>query len=257
MDNEFHAGEALGKGFGIWFKNLAAFLVLAVLAFSPLIVYTAVTTSGPLYGDLDKMVTYTWVSWLMKQALGLLVAAAVLYGTIQQLGGNHASIAASIGVGLKRLLPVTGVGILVLIATGSWFVLAGLLGSQLLLIPALVPALIFYCMLYVAIPAAVIERPGMFGALRRSKQLTADNKWRIFGVVFVLVVIEVILGLGLRSFFSADSMDDHQYKVLVWAGLGLDIAIASLKATIAGVVYHDLRTAREGVATEELARVFE
>src|SRR5688500_15562659 len=96
VHGEFRVGDALGKGFAIWFKNLPAFLVLAVLLYSPVIAYTAVTLSGDL--DLDKLTWWGWVVTALGFPLDLVVTAAVLYGTIQQLRGQHAGIGESIGV---------------------------------------------------------------------------------------------------------------------------------------------------------------
>jgi len=252
---EFRAGEALSKGFAIWFKNLPAFLVLAVLVYSPSIVYTATVTSGRIVGEVEKLQVYNAFNLLLQFALNLVVTAAVLYGTIQQLRGRHAGIGESIGVGLKRLFPVLGVGILQAICVGVWFVVVFL--SPFLAIVAIVPALIIMCMLYAAVPAAVVERPGLFGALRRSRELTSGSKGSIFGILFLLGALTLVINFVLKAMFVSDSMSDHDLKVYIWINLAVDIALAALTATVNGVAYHDLRVAKDGVATEDLARVFE
>lgn len=255
---EFRVGEALGRGFAIWFKNLPSFLVLAILVYSPIIVYTALVTSGAVLDDAEKLETYNAVTVLMQFALNLIVTAAVLYGTIQQLSGRHAGIGESIGVGLKRLFPVLGVGILSGLAVAVWFLILLVPGvGPFLAILAIVPALIMMCLLYAAVPAAVVERPGLFGALRRSRELTSGCKGQIFGILLVLGVLSIIISYLLKSIFVSDSMTDHDMKLFIWIGLAVDIALAALSATINGVVYHDLRVAKEGVGTEDLARVFE
>lgn len=258
MEREFRAGEALGKGFSIWAKNLPAFLVLAILVYAPVIVYTAVVASDTLIGDTERIRTYWVVTWLLKFPLGLIVSAAVLYGTIKQLRGDPAGIAASIGFGLKRLFPVLGVGILTGILTYGWFALALIPGiGRALFLPAFIGFLAVLCKLYVAVPVAVVERPGLIGALRRSAQLTDHNKLRIFVVVIVLLVVATLVSFLFQGLFDEDAMTDHQLKVLIWLTLAFDIALTALNATVNGVVYHDLRRAREGVETDELARVFE
>jgi hypothetical protein len=258
MERQFRAGEALGRGLSIWAKNLPAFLVLAILVYAPVIVYTAVVASDTLIGDTEQIRTYTIVTWLLKFPLGLIVTAAVLYGTFQQLRGEHAGIAASIGFGLKRLFPVLGVGILTGILTYGWFVLAFIPGvGRALFLPALVGFLAVFCRLYVSVPVAVVERAGLIGSLRRSSQLTEHNKLSIFGVALVVFALAIVASLAIQSMFDEDAMTDHQLKVLIWLSLAVDIALAALNATINGVVYHDLRRAKEGVDTEELSRVFE
>lgn len=240
---DFRVGDALGKGFSIWIKNLPSFLILALLAYSPVLVYTGFVLSGDL--DTDKLTTWSLIIGLIGIPIDLVVTAAVLYGTIQQLRGEHAGIAQSIGVGLQRLLPVIGVGLLSALAV---------FGGLLLLI---VPGVILLCMFYVAVPAAVVERPGVMGALKRSRELTAGYKGSIFGIIIVLGVLEFIVGKLVQSILMPDVPTMGDVKTYVWVTVGIAIVMAALQATINGVVYHDLRLAKDGVATEDLARVFE
>ncbi len=240
---EFRAGEALSKGFAIWFKNLPAFVVLSALVYSPLIVYTVVIISGEM--STEAFQKWSWVTGLLGFPLSLVATAAVLYGTIEQLRGRHAGIGESIGIGIKRLLPVLGVGFL----SG----LAIVAGMFLLVIPGIIVA----CVLYVATPAAVIERPGVFGALRRSSELTKGSRWPIFGIGALLIALNLIIGYMLQKSLVSLPAELADLKKYIWLELGKSIVLASLNATINGVVYHDLRVAKEGVQTEDLARVFE
>jgi hypothetical protein len=269
VEGDFRAGEALSKGFGIWFKNLPAFVVLAALVYSPIIAYTALVMAGSV--SFDSYTRWSWVTGLLGMPFGLVVTAALLYGTIEQLRGRHAGIGESIGVGIKRLLPVLGVGLLSGLAIFAGFlllVIPGLLVAYMLHVNAvailggflpllLIPALIVACMLYVAVPAAVVERPGLVGALRRSRALTAGHKMSIFGILLALGVIGFLVSYILQKMFVSEDASLDDMKKFVWVDLGVDIVLAALSATINGVVYHDLRAAKDGVGTEELARVFE
>lgn len=243
MHGDFRVGDVLGKGFSIWFRNLPAFLVLSIVLYSPILAYTAAVLGSDF--DADKLLRWSIVVGLLGIPLRFLVTAAVLYGTIQQLRGQHAGIGESIGVGLKRLLPVLAVGIL-----------AGLivvLGVVLLV----VGAFIFYCMFYVAVPAAVAERPGIGGALARSRELTAGYRWHIFGIIVILWVLGFVINKLLGNLVTGDAASLADIQIFVWVSVGIDIVFSALGATITGVVYHDLRVAKEGVATDDLARVFE
>lgn len=257
MVQDFRVGDALGRGIAIWLKNLPAFLVLTILVYSPVVVYTAITASRPLLGDTATLQRYELVVFALQFPLNLVATAAVLYGAIQQLRGRHVAIADSIAVGLRRLFPVLGVGLLSTLIAGVWFTVVLLPFGQALVLPALIPAVIFSCMLYVAVPAAVVERPGLFGALRRSRQLTSGRRGQIFAIILVVGVLHLIAGFLLDSFFDQDTLTDHQLKVSMWLRLGVDIALAALAAAVNGVVYHDLRAAVDGASTEELVRVFE
>ena len=112
-------------------------------------------------------------------------------------------------------------------------------------------------MFYVAVPAAMVERPGLLGALRRSRQLTEGYKTRVLGVVLTLGILTLLVAQLLLGMFEEGLMTDHQIKVSMWLGLAADIALASLNASVNAVVYRDLRAARDGTTAEDLARVFE
>jgi hypothetical protein len=257
MVQEFRVGDALGRGAAIWLRNLPAFLVLAILVYSPAVVYTAVTTSRPLLGDTAGLEQYHLVILLLQFPLNVLATAAVLYGTIQQLRGRHVAIGASIGVGLRRLFPILGVGLLSTLLSEIWLGVVFLPYGEALLYPALVPALLFSCMLYVAVPAAVIERPGLLGALRRSRALTAGRRVHILLILFALGALHIVASLLVTSLFDPDTLTDHELKLSMWLSLGVNIALAALTAAVNGVVYHDLRVAVDGASTDDLVRVFE
>ena len=213
------------------------------LVYSPLIVYTAIVLGGEL--TLDQITIWVYVSIVLGLLLDLVVTAALVYGTFQQLRGRHASIGESIGVGLKRLFPVLGVGIL-----AGLFILGGLL----LLV---IPGLIFMCMLWVAVPVAVVERPGVVASLKRSAELTGGYRWSVFGILFVLNGIERIVDKVLEKSFIDPPQDMGDIKVYLVLVLGIGILLGSLQAVASAVGYHDLRQSKEGVGIEELARVFE
>jgi hypothetical protein len=253
VHGEFQAGSALGRGFGIWVKNLPAFLLMTTLVYTPVIIYTAVVLNGPL--TVEGLTTMETASALLTAALNLVVTAAVLFGVLQQLRGQHAGIGECVAVGLKRLFPVLGVGIvsiLPLILVGAVAVAA-----PAIILLLIIPMVVYYLMIYVAIPAAVIERPGVIGALKRSVELTRGYKLQIFGVLLILGILSVAIGYLLKTTLVEDAIRLADLKTFYWANLVFNIAYASLSASINGVIYHDLRVAKEGVETEDLARVFE
>ena len=249
VQGEFAAGSALGRGFGIWLKNLPSFLILAAIGYAPSIIY-AVTR------DPQSLIEPTIGGRFLDLALSTIgqsiATAGILYGVIQQLRGNHAGIGESLSVGIKRLLPVIGVGIVVGLAVGV---------GLLLLI---VPGIILGCMLYVAVPVAVVEKPGLGGSLKRSQELTSGYKVQIFGLFVVITLLTVAANFVLSKMMVPDvnsvtNLDDFLAKVKTFliAAAGLSLVMGSLGAAIQGVVYHDLRVAKEGIQTEDLARVFE
>ena len=240
---QFSAGAVLSRSFSIWFKNLVPFTILTLLVYSPVILYTLIVMSGEL--TLKGITTWAWANVALTLILSMVATAALTYGTFQQLRGRHATIGESIGVGIKRMFPVLGVGIL-----------AGLcvLGGLILLI---VPGLIIMCMLWVAVPVAVVEQPGVGASLKRSAELTKGSRWHVFGVIFCLGVIDNIVDKVLASSFIDPPSSMTDVKVYMFLIVIFSILLGSLGAVASAVGYHDLRESKEGVGIEELAKVFD
>ena len=243
MEGEFQAGRALGRGIGIWLKNLLPFILLSLFVYSPLIVYTALVFSGK--PDLHGISVWQNVSVAANGLLSIVATAAMLYGVIENLSGKKVGVLDLVAVGLKRMLPVLGVGILSFLAIAVGFVCI------------IVPGVILACMLYVAVPAAVAERPGVMASLKRSQELTSGYKLQIFGIILVMFVLQFAAKYMLQNSILPAHPTMSDVHMLLIVGLAINIVLTSLSASVNGVVYHDLRVAKEGVATEDLARVFE
>jgi uncharacterized membrane protein len=164
----------------------------------------------------------------------------VMYGVIEQLRGQHASMGACISMGLKRLLPVLGVGLLMALCI--------LLGLAALIIPGVIMIFMFY----VAVPVTVIEHLGPIDALKRSKALTDGFKGALFGLNFLVGLIGAGIGLVVGIIDEA-----APGTVALVIDLGTDVFLGALGAVITAIAYHDLRVIKEGVNVDDLVRVFE
>ena len=240
---KFSIGRVLGSGFGIWFKNIIPFTAITLLLFSPVIIWSAVIFSNPFaHGETLK---YWGLYMLVPLTLiGSAVSAALTYGVVMQLQGSKASIGACIGKGFSRLFPVLGVAIVSGILVG--------LGCLALI----VPGIIIYCMLYVATPVAVTERPGVMASLSRSRELTRGHKAEIFVIFLILMVIGFVVNqLEESSLKSATSMG--ALKTVLFIRLGAQLIMSTLGSTMVAVAYVLLRREKEGTSVQELAAVFE
>ena len=241
--NTLTVGGILGRSFSIWLRNFIPFTIVATIVHLPLIVYTFLVFDRP---TTEGMAWWGRAMIVLPRVLGLVTTGAVTYGVFQQLRGQHASIGKSIGAGLQRFLPVVLVSLLV----GAILIVGSL--------ALLVPGIILTCMLYVAVPAAMIEHPGLIGALKRSADLTSGYKGTIFGMLFLLGVIQVVALMVIQALTMGsepESMDEVT-SYLITTGIYIVLA-GTLQAVTSAVVYHDLRAIKEGVATEELAKVFD
>jgi len=258
MVREFRIGSVLGRGLSVLFKNIVPFGLLSLLVMSPIYIYALIyaMTVGPqkLSDETDQYYSETMATAfsgmgtgtdIVKSLLGAVISAALVYGTFQELRNRRASLVDCIGRGLKQALPVIGVAILVGLAVG--------LGTLLFVIPGL----IIMTMLWVAIPAAVIEKKGVTASLQRSVDLTRGYRWRVFSIILLVWVIN-FASLGVLYFpvFFLSEGAIHQTGVVL-VMLLMTALFTALSAVVSAVGYHDLRVVQEGVGIEEIAAVFD
>lgn len=243
MRSAFSLGSALERGFVIYFRNIVTFSAIALLVIIPYILLLVLISQGQIEVDQSLM---TVVLLLLNLLLTYLATAAIAYGTFKAMLGQRATIGDCLSRGLALVFPVLGVAIL-----SAFAVLLGLL----LLI---VPGFIVLTMLWVAIPAVVVERPGVTRAMGRSAELTSGNRWRVFGIIVILMLINAASGMIVNAPFAAGG--EQTLSSLAWnAGLSGFLAAfqTALAAVMATVVYHDLRVAKEGIGVTDIARVFD
>lgn len=242
---DFRVGAILGQAFSILFANIVPFGLLAILVTSPPYLYALVIDPQIYLEARDDEVGAIWSSigfGVVDFLLRSLLSAALVYGTVQELRGQRASLGDCMVRGLSLIFPVIGVAIVAMIATG--------LASILLLIPGL----IVMVMLWVAIPAAVIERQGVFNSLSRSAELTKGFRWKIFFVAIILFLLTAAVGGGATALTLAvfPSLGAYLFMELLTTA-----AFAVFSGVITAVIYHQLRLAKEGGDINEIAAVFD
>jgi len=102
----------------------------------------------------------------------------------------------------------------------------------------------------------VVERLGPFGSLGRSARLTKGHRWAVFAV-FLLVfiaaaVIGFVVGFVLGSVQAATGGPVITVGTLIWNALWL-----GYYNSVVVMTYHDLRAAKEGLGTDDIAAVFD
>jgi hypothetical protein len=249
MNTTFGIGNVLATGFRIWLKNFIPFTLITALIYVPLWIWGITSVQGEMTPDrFTHVVRDLQTVILLTGVLNLFVAAALTYGVVMELQGQRASVGACIATGFSRFFPVLGVVLLSALCAG---------GATLLLI---IPGVIVFCMLYVATPTAVLERPGVMGALGRSRELTRGHRLEIFGLVLILA----LLGFGLRMVVQTMTLDPrhldatlHNAPAYVFITLFEQMVVNSIGAVMASVAYYFLRAEKEGVSAAELAAVFD
>lgn len=127
----------------------------------------------------------------------------------------------------------------------------------------IIPGIMLVCMWAVAIPALVEERTGIIGAFGRSRELTRGHRWKVFGLLAVIIVsfyLAIILmavvglaGVGVSS--MVDSANGPSITLIVYSAIS-GLLFGLLWATIQPALFVELRDAKEGGGAGELEQVF-
>ena len=185
-------------------------------------------------------------SWILLFSLQYLLTAVIVYGTLQYLQGRRPGFLPPLMQGLSRLLPIITVSII-----SSILIMIGL-------ILLIVPGIIIAVMLCVAIPVVVVERPGILAALSRSRKLTKGFRWPLFGLLLVtflfVMVVNFVVALPFELLLPVDGLFLTINTII---GVALQLFTTVFFAVVIGVAYHDLRVAKEGIGTEQIASVFD
>jgi hypothetical protein len=164
-------------------------------------------------------------------ALLLIIVAGTLFtGMVVELvadvqDGRRDHTAAQL---LRAAAPVLGQLILVGIVAAIGIVIGFVL--------IIVPGLILITIWSVAAPVVVLERPGVFAALGRSRELVRGNGWQVFGVIFILFfLVQIVSGAIAAAADSASTAAGIVVRVIV------GILTGPITALAASVLYFELR----------------
>jgi hypothetical protein len=129
--------------------------------------------------------------------------------------------------------PLVGVSILFGLGVGIGFILL------------VIPGLILLVVWSVVAPVTVLERPGVFAAFRRSRELVHGNGWNVFGVIVIVFV--VVFVISILAGIAASGLGAVGRAFVQWA---VNSAVAPVTALSASVLYFALRDANpESVPT--------
>jgi hypothetical protein len=255
--SDFRVGHVFSQTWAVFSRNIVKLSLITGIASLPPLLFPQ-TTPDPAHPFAN--LGWSLLALFLMIVLGTLSQAIVLYGAFQDMRGRPVSLAACLQVGLNRFFPIAGLAISMGVAV--------MFASVLLIIPGL----ILYLMWAVATPACVVERLGPFRSMARSRALTKGHRWKIFGLLLLTLIPAGIIGAivgalvvtifgtggatgftgGVLSVTTALSTTGGHVLTLIWSAIW-----KAFYAVLAVVIYHDLRVAKEGVDTEQIAAVFE
>jgi hypothetical protein len=237
-EGDFRAGHVISRTVSVLSRNLLPFSLVSAVANVPDLLISA-------FGN-DSVATSAAAVWaflgaILTIVLNALSEAIVVYGAFEDMRGRRVDLMESTRIGLRRFFPVLGVALGVAILTG----LASLL--------FIIPGIIVFTRWFVAMPACVVEKFGVSDSMGRSSELTKGHRWKIFGLWLVVIVagtiVEGAIDDGMRAVAGAAPA---LVLGLVWSAVW-----GAFYSIMVVVTYHDLRVAKEGVDTDQIAAVFD
>ena len=234
MSEKLNFSSIIERGFTILGRNLAGALLLAILlaGLPGMFLQSQFPTSGQLPQNPGPLL------------LGSLLASigqALLVGTLLYAVFRHMLGLAAPGFGtlFSYGIQISVPGILVALAV------AFITGFGLVLF--VVPGIIAMLMLYVAVPAAVMERLSVMAALRRSYQLTEGYRWVLLSFQIIVWVVSFLLGWIVEVLF-------RPLGVSMVAGVVVASLAAAFTSIVVGLIYHDLRRLKDGATAEDMVQ---
>jgi hypothetical protein len=244
----FSPGSVIQRSLSILLGELPLFLLLTAMVYAPFIGLTM------LIGALEDHLIAPYVTtlgYLTSLVCQPLATAALIHGVFRRLRGERASLGDSLQTMASRFLPVIGFSLLSSLIIGIGWMLC------------LLPGIIMTCVLYVGLPAVVVEARGPIEAIRRSDGLTEGFRLGIFGLIFILGLGQLALQWGMTTVTStigssAIANDVPLFLTIHQLGsYAVQIVTTALSAVFVTVAYHDLRVSRDGIDSSDLVSVFD
>ncbi len=281
---QFRVGGVIMQSFATLRNNLVSFLLIAlivtvlmyvVMFVMAFIFLGALFMGGSSAMESGGMGTLSGLSFGFSAIVGIIIAfviimainqlgvAAITYGTVQDLRDRKAGIGECLSHGLAVVGPVVGVGVLMALIIG----VAGIVVYEILqfihpvigALAAVVLAIVGFIVFWVAVPVAVIERPGVIASLTRSITLTAGYRWQILGIYLLLIVIAIAFVIVLTVVtaiigFISGTLGSIAEFIL---NFGFSLVATAYVAALAAVGYYSLRVTKEGADIHDIAKVFD
>lgn len=247
----FEIGRVIQQTFGVIGRNAPSILLpsFAAAVVSVLGSYGLGLAVGTVFGPTVASIV---VAALLGVVIGLVVkgllASCLTLVVVGDLNGRRTDVGAVLGAAARMVGPVIAVSLLMALGVGF---------ASLLLV---VPGILLLLMWLVAVPVRVMEGRGVTASLSRSSELTAGNRWRLFGllVLYALLLLLITFVVGALGIGGAQAVGGRGFEV---ATLAVQVVISTITSAIGSsgtaTIYAELRRAKEGVLPNQLAAVFE
>lgn len=252
----FSISQSLSMTFGVLGRNFVPMMAIAVVVTAIQSVIEYIVNGGiPTEGESSN------VSSLLNIISYGVVTAPITYATFQDLRGTRVGLSEMISGGFQKVLPVIGAALVVGIVVAVPIIVAVFLyfASTAIGIVATIATVAFAFFILVAwfvlVPVLVVENVGFIGSFGRAAALSKDRRWGLLGLLLVyfvivfgiLVVLVIIVGVAAAT-------APIVALILMVPFLALFSVIGAIMPS---VVYYLLRSEKEGVGIDEIAKVFD
>jgi hypothetical protein len=244
----FRVGHVLSRAASVLSRRFLTLFIVSVVALSPLVLLNSTPRTGAT-DDLAQAFIMLGLGFVLLMVLSALGSGVILHAALQDMRNGPVNLVESFNVGLRRFLPLM---LLSPVAAAPLVV-----GFMILSIPSpetsglLILFLIFFTRWFVALPACVVERLGLGTSLLRSRDLTKGHRWKIFGLVLLLLLLSLVSPLLTLALPAVGGETLAIVGSLIWTAIE-----GAISSVIIAVTYHDLRAAKEGIDLEQIAAVF-
>jgi hypothetical protein len=203
--------------------------------------------------DRTAAIALALLSFVIAILLAMITQGALVRATVAHSEGRRSGFGESAMAGLVVAVPLFLLGLLGAIGVALGFVLL------------IVPGVMLYVMWSVAAPALVEERLGPIEAFGRSRFLTRGARWKIFGLILVVLVIGWLISAvaewGSAAYYGGMTrMAAEMRNGIPISYLAVSFVAQTLASVISGVamasLYVELRDWKDGPAADKLAEVF-
>ncbi len=233
--------EVLKATFLVWSRNATALVVLSFLTYTPSLIHTWLATEDPIatFGTEEGLLMFTAIATLLGAVATFFNQAIATWAGLQTLNAQPTSTSDVLRRGFASMGKVFTTALLAGLCVG--------LGLVAFVIPGIIIAMMFSA----AVPVRLAEGTGAVAALKRSAQLTQGSRGAIFAALFALNIASIVVQKVLEP-TSVDGIRVSMMATVVFAAMW-----GSLTSCLNVVVYHLLRTRKEGLDAASLAKVFD
>lgn len=242
----FNIGRVMAVAFGVLARNFVPLMAISIALAVPGFLINWWSRNVPVdpqhHNYFNKEM---FLGLVVGIVVGSVTQSALTYGTLQSLRGQPVRIGDCLRRGLK---PAPKVAMAIIL----WWLMF-MISAMFLLIPGLIVATV----LWLTVPAIVVENAGIIGCFGRSRQLTKGHRWPIFGLFLLVTVLYIVIEVVVFKTVGLPNLLVVMQDIRVLAPVALvSNLLVAYAVVMTAVGYYYLRSEKEGIAIDDVAKVF-